>query len=148
LKIAPSPVLRCAAFEGLRTKGINESVPYYTAKVGEKKCLKSCCGPRWGLEGRYTPGKSPTAPIALILHPHPQHGGTMNNKVVYSLFTSFAERDFSTLRFNFAALAAAKAPMIAARANSAMPPPRLIGFNPSTRTLAACGSRAFHSVHG
>lgn len=58
-------------------------------------------GPEGRLEGRYTPGKSPTAPIALILHPHPQHGGTMNNKVVYSLFTAFAERDFSTLRFNF-----------------------------------------------
>lgn len=58
-------------------------------------------GPEGRLEGRYTPGKSPTAPVALILHPHPQHGGTMNNKVVYSLFQSFAERDFSTLRFNF-----------------------------------------------
>ena len=58
-------------------------------------------GPEGRLEGRYTPGKSPSAPIALILHPHPQHGGTMNNKVVYSLFTAFAERDFSTLRFNF-----------------------------------------------
>ncbi len=58
-------------------------------------------GPAGRLEGRYTPGKSPTAPIALILHPHPQHGGTMNNKVVYQLYNSFAERDFSTLRFNF-----------------------------------------------
>lgn len=58
-------------------------------------------GPAGRLEGRYTPGKSPTAPIALILHPHPQHGGTMNNKVVYQLYSSFVERDFSTLRFNF-----------------------------------------------
>ena len=58
-------------------------------------------GPAGRLEGRYTPGKSPTAPIALVLHPHPQHGGTMNNKVVYSLFSAFAERDFATLRFNF-----------------------------------------------
>jgi hypothetical protein len=58
-------------------------------------------GPAGRLEGRYSPGKSPTAPIALILHPHPQHGGTMNNKVVYQLYNSFAERDFSTLRFNF-----------------------------------------------
>ena len=58
-------------------------------------------GPAGRLEGRYSPGKSPTAPIALILHPHPQHGGTMNNKVVYQLYNAFAERDFSTLRFNF-----------------------------------------------
>jgi uncharacterized protein len=58
-------------------------------------------GPAGRLEGRYSPGKSPTAPIALILHPHPQHGGTMNNKVVYQLYNAFAERDFATLRFNF-----------------------------------------------
>jgi len=58
-------------------------------------------GPAGRLEGRYSPGRSPSAPIALILHPHPQHGGTMNNKVVYSVFSSFSERDFSTLRFNF-----------------------------------------------
>ena len=58
-------------------------------------------GPAGRLEGRYTPGRSPTAPVALVLHPHPQHGGTMNNKVVYSVFNAFAERDFSTLRFNF-----------------------------------------------
>lgn len=58
-------------------------------------------GPAGRLEGRYSPGKSPHAPIAIILHPHPQHGGTMNNKVVYQLYSAFAERDFSTLRFNF-----------------------------------------------
>ncbi len=53
------------------------------------------------LEGRYTPGKSPTAPLALILHPHPHHGGTMNSKVVYAMYNAFVERDFATLRFNF-----------------------------------------------
>ncbi len=58
-------------------------------------------GPAGRLEGRYSPGKSPTAPIALVLHPHPQHGGTMNNKVVYNTYQSFAQRDFATLRFNF-----------------------------------------------
>lgn len=53
------------------------------------------------LEGRYNPGRSPTAPVALILHPHPQHGGTMNNKVVYAMYNAFVQRDFATLRFNF-----------------------------------------------
>lgn len=43
----------------------------------------------------------PGAPIALMLHPHPEHGGTMNNKVVYSLYQNFVRRGFSTLRFNF-----------------------------------------------
>src|SRR5471030_900435 len=36
-----------------------------------------------------------------MLHPHPQHGGTMNNKVTYALYHAFAERGFSVLRFNF-----------------------------------------------
>lgn len=58
-------------------------------------------GPDGRLEGRYHHGKSPNAPIALLLHPHPQHGGTMNNKVVYGLYHSFVRRGYSTLRFNF-----------------------------------------------
>ena len=58
-------------------------------------------GPEGRLEGRYQHAKRDDAPVALILHPHPQHGGTMNNKVVYSLYHSFSRRGFSTLRFNF-----------------------------------------------
>jgi alpha/beta superfamily hydrolase len=53
------------------------------------------------LEGRYHHSKRPNAPIALLLHPHPLHGGTMNNKVVYALYQVFARREFSILRFNF-----------------------------------------------
>ena len=58
-------------------------------------------GPDGRLEGRYNHSKMPNAPVALLLHPHPQHGGTMNNKVVYSLYQTFVRRGFSALRFNF-----------------------------------------------
>jgi alpha/beta superfamily hydrolase len=58
-------------------------------------------GPEGRLEGRYQPARAPRPPIALILHPHPQHGGTMNSKIVYSLFHAFGDRGFSVLRFNF-----------------------------------------------
>ncbi|WP_298369380.1 alpha/beta hydrolase [Azospirillum sp.] len=58
-------------------------------------------GPAGRLEGRYTHGKQPNAPVALLLHPHPQHNGTMNNKVVFTLFQSFTKRGYSALRFNF-----------------------------------------------
>ena len=58
-------------------------------------------GPEGRLEGRYQHGEGNTAPIALMLHPHPQHGGTMNNKVIYALYHEFVERGFSVLRFNF-----------------------------------------------
>lgn len=58
-------------------------------------------GPDGRLEGRYHQSKRPNAPLALLLHPHPQYGGTMNNKVVFSLYQNFARRGFSSLRFNF-----------------------------------------------
>ncbi len=53
------------------------------------------------LEGRYHHAAKPNAPVALLLHPHPEHGGTMNNKVVYHLHHVFVRRGFSVLRFNF-----------------------------------------------
>ncbi len=58
-------------------------------------------GPEGRLEGRYQHGSLPNAPIALLLHPHPQHGGTMNNKVIYAAYHAFARKGFSVLRFNF-----------------------------------------------
>lgn len=58
-------------------------------------------GPEGRLEGRYHHSKETNAPIGLFLHPHPQHGGTMNNKVVYTLYQNFVRRGFSCLRFNF-----------------------------------------------
>lgn len=58
-------------------------------------------GPSGRLEGRYQPGPESNSPIAIILHPHPQFGGTMNNKVVYDMFYVFQKRGFATLRFNF-----------------------------------------------
>ncbi|MCB2129819.1 MAG: alpha/beta hydrolase, partial [Rhodobacteraceae bacterium] len=58
-------------------------------------------GPEGRLEGRYHPQKQPDAPIAIILHPHPQFGGTMNNRVVHRLHYAFHEMGFTVLRFNF-----------------------------------------------
>ncbi len=58
-------------------------------------------GPSGRLEGRYHHYQSPNAPIAIILHPHPQFGGTMNNPIVHALYYVFVKRNFSVLRFNF-----------------------------------------------
>ncbi|MGI9371301.1 MAG: alpha/beta hydrolase, partial [Hyphomicrobiales bacterium] len=58
-------------------------------------------GPAGRIEGRYHHNKSPNAPTAIILHPHPQFGGTMNNPIVHALHYMFIERDFSVMRFNF-----------------------------------------------
>lgn len=58
-------------------------------------------GPSGRIEGRYHHNGEKNAPAAIILHPHPKHGGTMNNKVVYNLFQAYARNGFSVLRFNF-----------------------------------------------
>ncbi len=58
-------------------------------------------GPEGRLEGRFYPAKEPNSPTAILLHPHPQHGGSMNNKVVYRLYQTFVNQGFATLRFNF-----------------------------------------------
>jgi uncharacterized protein len=39
--------------------------------------------------------------IAIIAHPHPLHGGTMDNKIIYTLFHSLLELGFIAVKFNF-----------------------------------------------
>src|SRR3989337_2670014 len=58
-------------------------------------------GPAGRLEGRYRPAKQKNAAIAMVLHPHPQFGGNMNNPIVYQVYYAFVHRGFSVLRFNF-----------------------------------------------
>ena len=45
----------------------------------------------------------PVSPIGLVLlcHPHPQHGGTMDNKVVQTLARAFVALGYVAVRFNF-----------------------------------------------
>src|SRR5690606_5165355 len=62
-------------------------------------------GPEGRLEGRNKHSKLPGAPIAVILHPNSERGGTMNNKMTYNLFQSFSVRGFSTVRFNYRGVA-------------------------------------------
>src|SRR6185369_10109264 len=38
---------------------------------------------------------------ALVCHPHPQHGGTMHNKVVYRIARGLRAAGAVVLRFNF-----------------------------------------------
>ena len=58
-------------------------------------------GPAGRLEGRYHHSKASNPPVAVILHPHPVYGGTMNNRVVYQIYHCYVRRGFSVLRFNF-----------------------------------------------
>jgi alpha/beta superfamily hydrolase len=58
-------------------------------------------GPEGRVEAKYHQADDKTAPLAVVLHPHPLYGGSMNNKVVYNLYHNFADNGFSVLRFNF-----------------------------------------------
>ncbi|HSI56298.1 MAG TPA: alpha/beta fold hydrolase [Ideonella sp.] len=39
--------------------------------------------------------------VAVICHPHPQHGGTMDNKVAQTLARAFVQLGYRAVRFNF-----------------------------------------------
>ena len=58
-------------------------------------------GPAGALEVLFTKPESMPNALALICHPHPQFGGTMDNKVVQTLAKAFVELGFATMRFNF-----------------------------------------------
>ena len=46
------------------------------------------------------PDSAPRA-VAVVAHPHPLYGGTMDNKVVTTVARAFGERGAATFRFNF-----------------------------------------------
>jgi uncharacterized protein len=47
------------------------------------------------------PDGEPAHEAAVVCHPHPQHGGTMHNKVVYRLARGLRKAGAAVLRFNF-----------------------------------------------
>lgn len=57
--------------------------------------------PHGQLETIYRPSNHLAERAALVLHPHPQHGGTMHNKVVFRTARALNTVGYETLRFNF-----------------------------------------------
>ena len=59
-------------------------------------------GPAGRLEGllEFQQDSTPIG-IAVVCHPHPSHGGTMQNKVAHTLARAFVHLEFAALRFNF-----------------------------------------------
>jgi alpha/beta superfamily hydrolase len=47
------------------------------------------------------PDDQPAREVAVICHPHPQHGGTMHNKVVYRIARGMRRAGAVALRFNY-----------------------------------------------
>jgi alpha/beta superfamily hydrolase len=58
-------------------------------------------GPAGRLEIAFNVPDGAPRGIALIAHPHPQQGGTLDNKVVQTLARTFAALGYAATRFNF-----------------------------------------------
>lgn len=58
-------------------------------------------GPAGALVTAVDTPAGPTRGLALVCHPHPLHGGTLDNKVVQTLARAFVALGYTSLRFNF-----------------------------------------------
>ena len=58
-------------------------------------------GPAGRLEAKYYKNPKFGSPVAIVLHPHPQYGGTMNNKIVQLMYNIFLKNGFSVIKVNF-----------------------------------------------
>src|SRR3982074_2203455 len=59
-------------------------------------------GPAGNLEALLEePEEQEPREVALVCHPHPQHGGTMHNKVVYRIARGLRRSGCVVLRFNY-----------------------------------------------
>ena len=70
------------------------------------------------MAGSYTPfalrdvpgGEAPARGVAVIAHPHPLFGGTMDNKVVQTLARAFVQLGYRAVRFNFRGVGRSQGP--------------------------------------
>ena len=58
-------------------------------------------GPAGRLEAKYYKNPKFGSPVAIVLHPHPQYGGTINNRVVQLMYNIFLKNGFSVIKVNF-----------------------------------------------
>jgi len=68
----------------------------------------SIAGPAGAIEcATDSPATAPRG-LAVICHPHPLHGGTMDNKVVQTLARAFVQLGYTSVRFNFRGIGASQ----------------------------------------
>jgi alpha/beta superfamily hydrolase len=73
---------------------------------GERRSFLA--GPAGKLEIAFNLPDGAPRGIALIAHPHPQQGGTLDNKVVQTLARTFAALGYAATRFNFRGVGASE----------------------------------------
>lgn len=65
-------------------------------------------GPDGLIEVAVDQPQAPPLGVAVICHPHPQHGGTLSNKVVMTLARTFVQLGYTAVRFNFRGVGASQ----------------------------------------
>ena len=77
-------------------------------------------GPAGRLEAKYYKNPKFGSPVAIVLHPHPQYGGTMNNRIVQLMYNIFLNNGFSVIKINFRRSVKAMEYLIMVRVNYQM----------------------------
>jgi alpha/beta superfamily hydrolase len=93
-------------------------------------------GPAGRLEGLWKEAAGPRRGSAVFAHPHPLHGGTMHNKVVYRAAQALSAAGWETLRFNFRGVGASEGSYDEGRGEiedfrAGAPPPMPVSWLPS-----------------
>ena len=69
--------------------------------IAKKSEMVFIPGPEGELEGIFSYVSKKVTHLAVLCHPHPLYGGTMHNKVIYSIAMALNQIGFATIRFNF-----------------------------------------------
>ena len=72
-------------------------------------------GPAGNLEGLWKEPEGARAGSAVFAHPHPLHGGTLHNKVVFRAANALARAGYGVLRFNFRGVGLSQGPFDSGR---------------------------------
>jgi len=78
---------------GLEASAANELAMQLSGPSGELEAVATRGNPQGIMAGQNF--------VAVVCHPHPQHGGTMNNKVVTTMVRSYRDLGVPVVRFNF-----------------------------------------------
>ena len=76
--------------------------------MSPRTVVQRIAGPAGSIECAIDAPEGAARGIAVVCHPHPQFGGTMDNKVVQTLARAFVQSGWRSVRFNFRGIGASQ----------------------------------------
>ncbi|MEO7008762.1 MAG: alpha/beta fold hydrolase, partial [Caldimonas sp.] len=76
--------------------------------MSPRTVAESVAGPAGRIECALDAPEGPARGLVVVCHPHPQYGGTMDNKVVQTLARAFVQLGWRSVRFNFRGIGASE----------------------------------------